>query len=82
MVSIYNEGQGLQLQIWSDQNAIAYVHIYNAGGALLTSCSYQLDKGNNNIMVSEAAQLRPGVYFVSVTLSGKTTNGLKFVKAF
>jgi len=82
MVSIYNEGQGLQLQIWSDQNAIAYVHIYNAGGALLASFGYQLEKGNNNIMVSEAAQLRPGIYFVSVTLSGKTTNGLKFVKAF
>ena len=82
IVSTYNEGQGLQLQIWRDQNAIAYVHIYNAGGALLASSNYQLDKGNNNIMVSEPAQLRPGAYFVSITLSDKTTTGLKFVKSF
>ena len=82
MLAFYNDGQGLQLRLWSDQKSVASIYIYNAAGALLATSQNQLEKGGNNLMVAGSSQLKPGVYFINVTQSGNTSKVLKFVKPF
>jgi hypothetical protein len=80
LLTFYNEGQGLQIRSWSDQIRVVSIRIYNPGGALLYSAVYDFAEGSNNIIISEAAKWKAGVYILCISSPGNATQVSKFVK--
>jgi hypothetical protein len=78
--AIYTRGQGLQVKISSDNKTVAFVHVYNAAGALLSTSQRQLEKGQNDFIIHETAQWKPGTYFLSANVGGIGNSIVKFVK--
>jgi hypothetical protein len=62
----YAEGEGAQLQLYSDSNKKVVISSYSTNGSLVYSSSSNLFKGYNTIRIYEAAQWKPGIYFIQI----------------
>jgi hypothetical protein len=78
--AVYTQGQGLQLRISSNDRTFVSIHLYNAAGALVSTSKHQLEKGQNDLIIPETSQWKPGAYFLSASAPGMPKNTVKFLK--
>lgn len=64
----------------ADRNEQVNVRVSNAGGQTILAKTVMVVKGKNAITLSEAAQLKTGVYVVEISTANGSTKSERFVK--
>jgi poly(3-hydroxybutyrate) depolymerase len=69
------------IEIYSAENAVKTIHLYNASGVLKATYTWQTTKGNNTFSLKAVAGLANGLYIIDIRDSnGKSSGSLKFLK--
>lgn len=73
----FNTDVNVNLQ--ATKSTTAVIAVFDISGRNLVETSYQVVEGNNNLLISDLANLNAGIYFVKIQVEGQE-NVIKMVK--
>lgn len=76
--AFFKQGQGVEVEIYSDKKQSALISVYSSGGALTYHSPHNLLSGYNAITIKEADNWLSGAYFVQI--HSNNSSSLRFVK--
>jgi hypothetical protein len=62
----------LTLEIYADRDETALINLYDITGKIVFDRNTVLGAGSNTVYLDALSGLKPGLYFVSVTINGET----------